>query len=165
MKTKIILCSLAIIFSGALLLNSSAVARMACDPDCLAPVKTAFKGCIADCKEAFQEAKDSCRNIDHACAEGCREDYDTCVMPPLTRLADCKAPCNTILAEAVAKCRADYPKGTDLRDKCIDLAQVFAFQCKDECREEVNPALKVCRDNFKACMITCKNPPPTPPAP
>ena len=79
MKAKIILCSLAIIFSGVLMFSSSAVARMACDPDCLARAKNDFQDCIADCKEDFQVAKDSCRKIDHECAESCREAYDTCI--------------------------------------------------------------------------------------
>jgi hypothetical protein len=163
MKAKFFLCSLAIIFSGVLMFSSSAVARMACDPDCLAPAKTAFQGCIADCKEAFQDAKDSCRNIDPECAEDCRLKYDGCIVPQLTQLAECKATeCNVPLAVAVANCRAMYPKGED-RDKCIDQAQVVAFQCRDECREAANPALKICRDAFKECMIGCKLlPPPAP---
>jgi len=156
MKAKIILCSLAIIFSGVLMFSSSAVARMACDHDCLADAKTTFQECTSVCKEDFQTAKDGCRNIDPKCAEGCREVYDTCVMPPLTQLADCKATkCNPPLTTAVTTCRGLYPKGED-RDKCIDQAQVVAFQCRDECREAANPLLKVCRDEFKACMIGCK---------
>jgi hypothetical protein len=163
MKTKIFLCSLAIIFSGALMLSSSAVARMACDPDCLAPAKIVFQGCIADCKEAFQDAKDSCRNIDPECADGCREGYETCIFDPLAALAECKlTKCTPPLNTAVTNCRALYPKGED-RDKCIDQAQVVAFQCRDECREAANPALKICRDTFKACMIDCKLPPPVAP--
>ena len=163
MKAKFFLCSLAIIFSGALLLTSSAVARMACDPDCLAPAKTAFQGCIADCKEAFQDAKDSCRNIDPECADACREGYETCIFDPLAALAVCKVPCDTERADAAARCRIAFLKGSDDRDKCIDQAQVVAFQCRDECREAANPALKICRDAFKECMIGCKLlPPPAP---
>jgi hypothetical protein len=160
MKAKILLCFLAIIFSGALLLTSSAVARLACDPDCLAPAKSAFQGCIAECKETFQEAKDSCRNIDHDCAEACRTGYDTCVITPLTDLAECKATkCNPPLTLAVDTCRNLYPKGEN-RDKCIDQAQVVAFQCRDDCREAYNPALAECRSIFKTCMIDCKILPP-----
>lgn len=159
MKTKIILCSLAIIFFGVLILTSSAVARMACYPGCLAPAKTAFQGCIEDCKEAFQDAKDSCRNIDPECADACREGYETCIFDPLAALAECKLPCNTELAAAAAMCRTEFPKGSEDRDKCIDFYQVIAFQCKDTCRETANPLLKACSDAFKACMINCKLPP------
>jgi len=163
MKAKIILCSLAIIFSGVLMFSSSAVARMACDPDCLADAKNAFKGCVDACKEDFQTAKDGCRNIDHDCAELCRKGYEDCIFDPLADLAACKLPCNTALADAAARCRTAYSKGSEDRDKCIDQVQVIAFQCKDACRETANPALKICRDTFKECMIGCKLPPP--PAP
>jgi hypothetical protein len=163
MKAKIILCSLAIIFSGVLMFSSSAVARMACDPDCLAPAKSAFQGCIAECKETFQDAKDSCRNIDHDCAELCREGYEGCVEQPLIDLAACKLPCNTALAEEAAKCRATFPRGDFRRDTCIDFHQVIAFACKDDCREKYNPALAECRSIFKTCMIDCKILPPTAP--
>ena len=156
MKAKIFLCSLAIIFSGVLILSSSAVARMACDPDCLADAKNAFKGCVDTCKEDFQTAKDGCRNIDHKCAEGCREVYEECVEQPLIDLATCKMLCNEDFAPEAARCRATYSKGDPERDKCIDFYQVIAFQCKDTCREAANPLLKVCRDEFKACMIGCK---------
>ena len=163
MKTKKLLFSLAIIFFGALVLTSPAVARMACDSGCLAPAKTAFQGCMEDCKEAFQDAKDSCRNIDPECADTCRESYETCIFDPLAALAECKlTKCNPPLATAVTNCRALYSKGEN-RDKCIDQAQVVAFQCRDECREAANPALKICRDTFKACMIDCKLPPPVAP--
>ena len=145
--------------------SSSAVARMACDHDCLADAKNAFKGCVATCKEDFQTTKDSCRNIDHDCAERCREGddegyvgYETCILNPLTELAECKLPCNTELAAKVDLCRKENAKGTSERDTCIDFYQVIAFQCKDACREVANPALKLCRDTFKACMIACKLP-------
>jgi hypothetical protein len=165
MKGKIVVCSLALIFSGILIMSSSAFARLACDPGCLADAKTVFQECVATCKEDFQSAKDGCRNIDHECAEGCREIYEGCVLTPLANLAECKLPCNTALAEAAAKCRSTYPKGDSERDKCIDFYQVIAFQCKDACREEARPALKECSDEFKACMFNCKLPPPPPPAP
>ena len=162
MKGKIVVCSLALIFSGILLMSSSAFARLACDPDCLADAKTAFKECVATCKEDFQTAKDGCRNIDHDCAEGCREVYEGCALTPLADLAECKATnCNPPLTRAIENCRALYQKGED-RDKCIDQAQVVAFQCRDECREAANPLLKACRDDFKTCMINCKLPPPAP---
>lgn len=75
MKGKIVVCSLVLIFSGIFIMSSSAFARMACDPDCVADAKNAFKGCVETCKEEFQTAKDGCRNIDHKCAEACREVY------------------------------------------------------------------------------------------
>ncbi|MBP1735370.1 MAG: hypothetical protein H6Q53_1657 [Deltaproteobacteria bacterium] len=163
MKIKIVFCSLALIFSGILIMSSSASARLACDPDCLADAKDTLKGCIATCKEEFQTAKDGCRNIDHDCAEGCRKDYEGCIFDPLAELAECKLKCNEDFAPEAARCREKYPKGDPERDKCIDFYQVIAFQCKDTCREAANPLLKACSDTFKACMITCKQPPP--PAP
>jgi hypothetical protein len=163
MKAKIILCSLAIIFSGVLMFSSSAVARMACDPDCLAKAKTDFQHCTADCKDAFQVAKDSCRKVDHECAEKCREAYDGdgdsqivgCVTPILENRATKLAVCQATLEEAKAMCRSlNQDPGQD-RDACIDIAQVSAFLCRDTVREEFQPDLARCRAAFKACIKTC----------
>ena len=52
MKAKIFLCSLAIIFSGVLMLSSSAVARMACDPECLARMqRMLLKGALTHARK------------------------------------------------------------------------------------------------------------------
>jgi hypothetical protein len=167
MKTKIFLCSLAIIFSGVLMFSSSAVARMACDPDCVAKAKTVFQNCTADCtadcKEAFQVAKDSCRKVDHECAENCREKYDGdgdsqivgCVTPFLEDRAAELAVCQATLEEAKAFCRSLNPQPGPARDTCIDIAQVSAFLCRDTVREEFQPDLARCRAAFKACIKTC----------
>ena len=159
MKLKFFLCSLAIIFSGALLLNSSALARLACEPVCKSEAKSAFQDCISECREVFQQAKDSCRNIDHVCAEDCRALYDACIVEPLSDLAECKLPCNTSLVSAATICRTEFSRGTHERDMCIDQAQIVAFACKDNCREQFQPALTLCRKAFKECILNnCKLP-------
>ena len=119
-----------------------------------------LKGALMRVKRLFKTAKDGCRNIDHDCAELCRKSYEGCIFDPLADLAECKLPCNTALAEAAARCRIEFSKGSEDRDKCIDFYQVIAFQCKDTCRETANPLLKACSDAFKACMINCKLPAP-----
>jgi hypothetical protein len=163
MKTKIILCSLAIIFSGALMFSSSAVARIACDAECVARAKADFQHCTADCKEAFQVAKDSCRKVDHECVENCRAEYDGdgdsqivgCVTPFLENRATKLAVCQATLEDAKAICRLNNLEPGPARDACIDDAQVSAFLCRDTVREEFQPDLARCRAAFKACIKLC----------
>jgi hypothetical protein len=165
MKTKFLLFSLAIIFSGVLILSSSAFA-IKWNPGCVAGAKTEFKNCTADCKEAFQVAKDSCRKVDHECAEKCREEYDGdgesqvvgCVTPFLESRAAELAVCQAALETAKAICRQNNPDPGQARDTCIDNAQVSAFICRDTVREKFQPDLAKCRATFKACIKACPAP-------
>jgi hypothetical protein len=159
MKTKIILCSLAIIFSGALMFSSSAMA-VTPNPQCVQDAKNERNLCVVKCQEEFRADKDGCRNVDHDCADGCREDYVGCVDPYLTDLATCKAACQTTLDTTKANCRTNNPiVGSVERDVCIDGAQLAAFLCRDTCRENVAADLKSCSNTFRACIKAC------PPAP
>ena len=59
---------MAIIFSGVLMLSSSAVA-VKWNPGCVAGAKTIKIECVKACVEEFQVDKDSCRNVNHEDAE------------------------------------------------------------------------------------------------
>jgi len=158
MKAKILLCSLAIIFSGALILTSQASA-VTPNPKCVLDAKDARNDCVSACQESFRIAKDTCRNVNHDCADLCRADYDTCIEndPTLMALATCKAGCQTNLESVKVDCRSQHAEGTPERDACIDAAQLLAFVCRDNCRENNNagPALKACREDFRACIKLC----------
>jgi hypothetical protein len=163
MKAKVFLFTLAIVFSGVLIFSSPAIA-VTSNPQCVQGAKSARVDCVAACQESFRVAKDACRNVDHDCADACRAGYDTCIQndPTLIALANCKAGCETSLEAAKTACREKYLQGTVERDACIDLEQIIAFTCRDECREDYNaaPAVKACRDQFRACIGSC--PPATP---
>lgn len=114
---------------------------------CKLAAKGTYKTCRTDCREDFQVAKDACFNRDHDCVETCRSQRQTCKDPVLaTRDAAIDA-CNTTRAQAIAACNGD--------DTCIDQAQVVAFQCRDQAREDARPGLQACRAAFKTCVTAC----------
>ncbi len=127
------------------------------DPrQCKLDAKIAYKTCKAQCREDFQVAKDACRNRDHACVEQCREDRQACNQPILDQLAAAIAACNATRDAAVEACRLIPDE--ELRDQCIDSAQVAAFVCRDQAREQARPGLYACRLQFRDCVRAC--PPP-----
>ena len=126
------------------------------DPkQCKADAKTAYQGCKAGCVEDFQAAKDECRNRDHVCVEGCRATRDDCLEPVLNSLVADYAACNATRDGAIQNCKDTYAAGTPERATCIDNAQVAAFQCRDQAREDARPGLDQCRADFQTCAQGC----------
>jgi len=157
MKAIILLCSLAIIFSGVLILTSQASA-VTPNPKCVQDAKDERNLCITQCQEEFRVDKDACRNVDHDCVDACREGFEACVDPFLTKLATEKASCLATIEAAKVNCRGMYGAGTPERDTCIDQAQLVAFACRDTARENVASDLKACRLAFKGCIKACPAP-------
>lgn len=122
---------------------------------CKDEAKQALLDCKAGCKEDLQVAKDACRNRDHACAEACRENRDTCKQPFLDQLAADIAACKGVRDADIQICKDLYGEGTPERDTCIDRAQVVAFQCRDQARENARPWLNGCREVFIGCITAC----------
>ena len=114
-----------------------------------------YKECQGQCKEDFQTAKDACLNRDHDCVEVCRAKRDSCVQD--SGLGAAIDACNAALHDAKQNCRNDpmNPPGSAELDHCIDQAQVVAFQCRDQARENAKPALKQCRKDFRDCAKAC----------
>jgi hypothetical protein len=135
---------------------------------CKVDAKTVYVACKNACIEEFQVNKDACRNRDHVCVEGCREDREVCRAPVEDQLASDIAACNLTLhgdgtpenPGAIETCKSLYAEGDPLRDQCIDNAQVDAFQCRDQAREDARPGFLTCRQNFRSCVEGC--PPATP---
>ena len=119
---------------------------------CVREAKRDYKDCTAGCKEGFQVAKDACLNRDHACVEVCRANRAQCRLD--TGFDAAIDGCNESLEAGRQKCVDDYPAGDD-RDRCIDDAQVDAFECRDGARETAKPLLKLCRGAFRACARAC----------
>lgn len=129
------------------------------DPrQCKLDAKTAYLTCKADCREAFQAQKDLCLNRDHDCVEACRAGRDACRQPIEDQLDAAIAACNATRASAIQNCENLYPPGTD-RDTCVMNAQIDAFQCRDQARENAAPGFESCRTGFQACATAC--PPPS----
>ena len=125
---------------------------------CKADALAAYKSCGADCREGFQVEKDACKNRDHACVEQCRSDRADCRAPINEQLRSDEAQCKATRDQAVDNCKSLYAEGTPERTQCIDNAQVAAFECRDQARENAHPGYAACRQQFQSCAQAC--PPP-----
>ena len=123
---------------------------------CIQDARGEFRDCKAGCVEDFQVAKDACLNRDHQCVEVCRAKREDC--REATGIDQAFAACDATLASAKQDCRDRFPAGSADRDRCIDQAQVVAFQCRDDAREQFGPALKRCRRQFRVCARACGPP-------
>jgi hypothetical protein len=144
MRTRTLLGTAAL----ALLLAAPAVRANPCIDGAVAE----YRDCKSDCREAFQVAKDACLNRDHVCVEACRAGREDCVDATGFE-ADLDA-CAAAREVAVGNCRDLYPAG-DARDQCIDNAQLDAFKCRDQAREQNADELAACRAGFKGCADDC----------
>jgi hypothetical protein len=120
---------------------------------CVKAAAVEYKECKGDCKEDFQVAKDACINKDHVCVDACREGRAEC--RDATGFDAAIDACNATKEAEIANCKALFGPDTPERDQCIDNAQLKAFQCRDQVREDLGPALKACRAGFKACVAAC----------
>jgi hypothetical protein len=128
---------------------------------CARDAKIDYLECLGQCQEGFQAAKDACLNRDHRCVEACRAEREDC--RAATGIDIRLAACDTQLEHDRMQCRQDHPNDPAGLDQCIDQAQLVAFQCRDQAREDLGPQLKQCRAAFRTCATAC--PPPDPPSP
>jgi hypothetical protein len=139
--------------AAAVVLTTVAAAQAGPGP-CVREAKQDAKDCAATCKENLQAAKDACLDRNHACVESCRANRPQCRLDSgLDAAIDA---CNDALEARRAQC----PSGEG-RDKCIDEAQIDAFECRDAARELARPLIKQCRKDFRNCAKAC---PPANPA-
>jgi hypothetical protein len=128
----------------------------AADPvQCRREAKIAHKTCKTTAREEFQFQKDACKNRDHVCVEQCRADRDACREPVEIQLEASSDQCRAQRDGAVQNCRALYEEGSPELDVCVDNAQVAAFQCRDEAREESRPGFEGCNAGFRSCAEAC----------
>ncbi len=127
------------------------------NPECVQDAQEDYKDCIAVCREFMQVDKDLCRNVNHACAETCRDQYRGCVSPHLEALEACKNLCDQQRQEAVQVCREQHQEDQASLDDCVDQAQVEAFMCRDQCREQtqIRTRLIECRQQLRSCIQAC----------
>ncbi|HTO55998.1 MAG TPA: hypothetical protein VMR50_21625 [Myxococcota bacterium] len=131
---------------------------------CVNDARTTRKSCTQQCNDTFLASIDSCRNVDHTCADTARQSRETCVSDVLTALQQCVDQSCSGFDTLIQQCKTDNANDPELRDKCIDGVQVQRFECRDQCRENVQlfNSLKACRDEFKSDIAKCKLPPPMP---
>lgn len=129
---------------------------------CIQDARVTRNSCVRVCQDDFLAAVDTCRGSDHDCAQTARDNRDACVSGVLQALKQCFDDMCGGFKTAIDQCRIDFAAGTPERDACIDQAQLENFQCRDSCRESVQlfSSLKACRDEFKADLRQCQQPPP-----
>lgn len=134
---------------------------------CIQDAKDVRKACTQVCKDDFLTSVDTCRQLNHDCAEQARADREACVADVLGALKQCIDDSCHFCGDLIEQCKSDSPRGSAERDACIDQVQVERFKCRDACRESVQlfKSLKACRDEFKADIQACKNPPTPEPQP
>jgi hypothetical protein len=120
---------------------------------CVKASAVEYRECKGDCKDEYKTAKDACINKDHVCVDACREERAEC--REATGFDAAIDACNDAKEVAIANCKVLYAAGTDERDQCIDNAQLDAFQCRDQVREDIKPELKACRAAFRTCVGIC----------
>jgi len=144
--------------AAAALLLLPAAPSLARNP-CVTDAAVEHRDCKAECKEDLQAAKDACLDRDHACVEVCRAERSEC--RDASGIDAAISACNATLYQARKTCRETHPAGSPEREACIDQAQVVAFSCRDDAREQAKPLLKQCRKDFKLCAKGCaRNDPP-----
>ena len=122
---------------------------------CKATATQNFRTCKANCREDLQVAVDACLNRDHACVEQCRADRDSCRQPIVDQLNSDIAACNARRDSDIQNCKNLFADGTPEQNQCIDNAQVAAFECRDQARENAQPGLEGCRQTFNSCARGC----------
>ena len=143
-----------------------AVATAQADPACLAQSKETFKACRQQCGDDYKDDKFRCRNVDPGCGNACLAGREVCLEPIRAILDGCVDGCKETLRDykntiCPAQCASD-PDPVSCLDNCIDGAQVQAFICRDNCREDFRANhtddVKQCRAIFRACVHACPAP-------
>lgn len=143
--------------SAFMLAASSAWAGVDARRQCLIEARQERRACSTICRDDFRAAAEVCRDQNPICADTCRDDRQECRRPILAALDAAVRQCNATLRAALATCRDNTSDPAEL-DACIDSAQITAFVCRDDAREVALPELNVCKEHFRACILTCDNP-------
>jgi len=147
---------IAALVMGITMLTGAAQAKDNPTRQCIADARAENNACTQVCKDDFLTAVDTCRNVNHDCADQARDARKACVSDVLTGLAQCVSDNCGMFKTLLEQCKADNPPGA-LRDACIDGVQVQNFQCRDQCRENVElfKSLKACRTEFRIDLKAC----------
>lgn len=137
-----------------------AVATAQADPACIAQSKETFKACRQQCSDDYKDDKFRCRNVDPGCGNACLAGREVCLEPINATLDTCLDGCKATLQDTKQnQCHAPCAAGDTVCDGCVDDAQVAAFVCRDNCREDFRANhtddVKQCRAIFRACVHAC----------
>jgi hypothetical protein len=128
---------------------------------CIEQAVDAKRACKAECKDDFQTAVFNCKNVNPECGKACLAGRARCLRPYVQVLEDCVDGCKATLQADKDKCATDCGGDQTCLGTCIDDAQVKAFICRDNCREQwradedIQNGIKNCRAAFRACVRAC----------
>jgi hypothetical protein len=137
-------------------------AAMAATPGraCLLQAREDLQSCSGECVNDFRNERFTCRNVEPGCGRECLGHRESCIETASQPLVDCVTGCQNTLAEAKAACVTTCNGDTSCLDTCTDQAQVDAFTCRDNCREEFHMGpgpteIESCRATFRECVRAC----------
>jgi len=141
-------------------LASAAVAQTTSGAACILQAREELHSCHAECINDFRNERFVCRNVEPGCGRECLGRREGCVETASEPLVECLGSCQTTLIEAKATCAQSCNADQSCLDTCIDTAQVDAFTCRDNCREDFRAnggpaAIDVCRATFRECVRAC----------
>jgi hypothetical protein len=141
-------------------LASAAMAQSTSGRVCVAQARDELQACSAECINDFRNERFVCRNVEPGCGRECLGHRESCIETASEPLVECLGDCQTTLIAAKAICVTNCNGDQACLDTCIDTAQVDAFTCRDNCREDFRAsggpvAIDVCRATFRECVRAC----------
>jgi hypothetical protein len=132
------------------------------DSACLVQSKATFQACRQQCTDNYKDDKFRCRNVEPGCGNACLAGREVCLEPINDTLDTCLDGCKATLQQTKQdQCHVPpaCAPGDTVCDGCVDDAQVQAFICRDNCREDFRANhtddVKQCHAIFRACVHAC----------
>jgi len=144
--------------------SAAALAETTSVRSCIAEARDELQSCSIECINDFRNERFNCRNVEPGCGRECLGRREGCIETATEPLVVCAGVCREALIDAKAACGTSCNGDPSCLDPCIDAAQVAAFVCRDDCREEFRlsgglAAIEACRTTYRECVRSC------PPAP
>lgn len=159
-RMRAIALTLALALAGMVGVAAGAGGKTAlCGGTCFRAARGEARECRGSADAAFLLDRALCLGRDPVCVGSCLETSVEC--REATGIGDAIAACTTTLEQAVASCLVQHPAGSK-RSKCINRAQLDAYQCRQAARNAVAPTLRQCTETGVACRRACG--PGAPPA-
>src|SRR5262245_37495385 len=158
MKRHVLVLSILLLTASAAALAETTSVR-----SCIAEARDELQECSIECVNDFRNERFLCRNVEAGCGRECLGRREGCIETASEPLVACVGVCRTTLIAAKAACVASCNADPLCLDPCIDAAQVGAFTCRDDCREEFRlsggvAAIEACRATFRECVRACPAP-------
>jgi hypothetical protein len=124
-----------------------------CGGACFRAARGDARECRGSADGAFVLDRARCLDRDPICVAACLETGEEC--RDGTGHAEEIAACNAALESALQRCVANHPTQPGKRARCVDRAQLDAYQCRQSARRADRRALAACVATGDACRRGC----------